>query len=143
LDQQMQTSMKKIVILIALVMLAIAVFAQSGETYPEIKVLSKMRDAFYFKVSRDLLGSQVEVIHDNGKVVAKEELKGRKMLVDFFDMESGIYTIRITQGRYVKTFTYEKRLKPNDFEILGQRVVHSDGTITYGMVAFFQPGITQ
>lgn len=136
--------MKKILILIALVMLAIAVFAQSSEgSYPEVKVLSQKRDAFYFKVSRDLLGSEVEVIHDNGKVVAKERMKGRKMLVDFLDMESGTYLIRITQGRYVKTFTHEKRLKSNEFEILGQRVVHSDGTITYGMVSFFQPGVSQ
>jgi len=104
--------MKKILILIALIMLAIAVFAQPSKgSYPEVKVLSQKRDAFYFKVSRDLLGSEVEVIHDNGKVVAKERMKGRKMLIDFFDMESGVYVIRVTQGRYVKTFTHEKKTK--------------------------------
>lgn len=136
--------MKKIVILIAFVMLAIAVFAQPSKvTYPEIKVLSQKRDAFYFKASRDLLGSEVEVIHDNGKIVAQEKLKGRRMLIDFFDMESGIYVIRVTQGRYVKTFTHEKKLKSNAFEMLGHRVVHSDGTITYGMVSFYQPGVSQ
>ncbi|MCE2937588.1 MAG: hypothetical protein ACK5V5_13970 [Cyclobacteriaceae bacterium] len=136
--------MKKILILIALIMLAIAVFAQPSKgSYPEVKVLSQKRDAFYFKVSRDLLGSEVEVIHDNGKVVAKERMKGRKMLIDFFDMESGVYVIRVTQGRYVKTFTHEKKLKLNAFEMLGHRVVHSDGAITYGMVSFFQPGVSQ
>lgn len=136
--------MKKIFLLIALVLLAIAVFAQSSKvSYPEVKVLSQKRDAFYFKVSRNLLGSEVEVIHDNGKVVAKEELKGRRMLIDFIDMEAGTYMIRITQGRYVKTFTHEKRLRANQFEILGEQVIHSDGTITYGMVSFFQPGTSQ
>lgn len=134
--------MKKIIIVVALVLLAIAVFAQKKENkLQQLRVLSKAHEAFYFKASKDLIGCDVQVFASDGGVIAHEILLGRKMLVDFYEMESGSYIIRISnKSGFQREFPYDK-IVDAEVEELGQKHVHHDGSISYGQVAFYQPGV--
>ena len=48
----------------------------------------------------------LEVYDESQKLISKQEINCRRMLIDFYDAESGTYSIQITAGEFHKTFQY-------------------------------------
>jgi hypothetical protein len=72
--------------------------------YPHVSVLSTKHDVFYFKVDPAFMGATVQVLDSTGTVFFNMELHSKRNLIDFFYLESGLYTIRFEQGDVVEEF---------------------------------------
>jgi hypothetical protein len=74
-----------------------------------VAVPSKYKNLFVFKADKDLVGAKVEVLYANGDVVTSQTLQKRKMIINFCDVKSGAYTIRIIKGDRIEEFQYDKK----------------------------------
>jgi hypothetical protein len=72
-------------------------------------VPARYKNLFVFKAERNFVGAKVEVFSANGTVVTTQTLQKRKMIIDFCDVKSGSYTIRVSKGDHVQEFQYEKK----------------------------------
>ena len=104
-----QTLMNKLKII--LIIAAFFVIAQSVSAAPADSGTVRIKDKtlFVFKTDKKFVGAMVEVIYANGDVVTSQRLEKRKMVIDFADVKSGDYMIRITKGKRVEEFYYEKK----------------------------------
>jgi hypothetical protein len=68
----------------------------------------KEKNVFVVKTDKDLLGAKVEIIQRNGKVIAEQVLRKRKLVIDFNESRSDYYMIRIMKGSNVKEYYYRK-----------------------------------
>jgi hypothetical protein len=68
----------------------------------------KDKTTFVFKTDKKFVGAIVQVVFENGDVIASKQLEKRKLVIDFNDVKPGAYTIRITKGKRVEEFYYEK-----------------------------------
>jgi hypothetical protein len=99
--------MKKAVLIgLVILIMATPILARSKDPKAES---SRNKNLFTFKADRKFLGAQVEVIYGNGEVLTSQTLSKRKMLIDFSDMKSGSYMIRVKKGSEVQEFAYEKK----------------------------------
>jgi hypothetical protein len=99
----------KIFFLAALTVL-LTMAAMAGE--PDAKVKhgnERDKNLFVFKADRKLVGAKVEILQSNGSMIAEQILERRKLVIDFNEMKSGSYTIRVVKGIHVKEFSYVKR----------------------------------
>jgi len=71
-------------------------------------VVSAKRNTFYFRIKGKMIGGIVEVYDANKTLLGLEELTQREMLIDFTELPTGKYTIKIKRFRSVKIFSYEK-----------------------------------
>ena len=91
------------------VLTALLAIAATAETPRESKPgTEKEKNVFVVKADKDLLGAKVEIIQRNGKVIAEQVLKKRKLVIDFNESMSGYYMIRIMKGSNVKEYYYRK-----------------------------------
>jgi|SRR6187399_2351719 hypothetical protein len=72
-------------------------------------VPAKYKNLFVFKADRKYVGAKVEVLTSTGAVVTTQTLEKRKMIIDFCDVKSGSYTIRVSKGHNVQEFQYDKK----------------------------------
>jgi hypothetical protein len=99
--------MKKAVLIgLVILIMATPILARSKDPKAESP---RTKNLFTFKADRKFLGARVEVIYGNGEVLTSQTLSKRKMLIDFSDMKSGSYMIRVKKGTEVQEFTYEKK----------------------------------
>jgi hypothetical protein len=68
----------------------------------------KNKSMIIYKADKKLVGGKVEIL-SNGNLIAEQVLQKRKLLIDFESMRVGSYVIRITKGKSVTEFTYEKK----------------------------------
>jgi hypothetical protein len=98
---------------IILIVAAFFLIAQSVSAAPTLAgsgiVRIKGKTLFVFKTDRKFIGATVEVIFANGEVITSQKLEKRKMMIDFADVKAGDYTIRVTKGKRVEEFYYEKK----------------------------------
>jgi hypothetical protein len=70
---------------------------------------SKDKSLFVLKADKKFVGARVEIIQPNGSIIAEQILQKRKMIIDFDDVKSGSYTIRLVKGEKIQEFTYDKK----------------------------------
>jgi hypothetical protein len=71
--------------------------------------VSTKNNFFVVKADRKFKGANIEILSSKGDLVTTQVMEGRKMIIDFGDMQEGSYTIRISKGDKVREFQYEKR----------------------------------
>lgn len=105
--------MKKILMILALICCLTAVKANAATTKANAKlvlVLSVNRDLFYFSLEKEYFqDAKVEIYDAQGVLQCVEILNNRKTIIDFFDMPSGKYTIKVKKGVLVEDFDFEKK----------------------------------
>jgi hypothetical protein len=98
---------------IILIIAAFFVIAQTVSAAPTPAnggtVRIKGKTLFVFKTDKKFIGATVEVIYANGDIVTSQKLEKRKMVIDFADVKSGDYTIRVKKGKRIEEFYYEKK----------------------------------
>lgn len=91
------------------IILIIAAFFVIAQSASAATVRIKDKSLFVFKTDRKFIGATVEVIYINGDVVASQKLGKRKIVIDFAEVKPGDYTIRVTKGKRIEEFYYEKK----------------------------------
>jgi hypothetical protein len=102
--------MKATLILACLVMMSLS--SQAGKDKPKhrsIHVVSRSLDCFYFKVSKEVIGAEIEVYSDKGEKLITQTIKGKRTLIDFYYEQPGSYTIKINKGDFTESFEYSKK----------------------------------
>lgn len=94
--------------LLALCLLSLSALAAKGQQSVEV-LQTKNADAFVFKIDPKFIGGEVEVVSASGDSVVKQILPKRKMKIDFRNVKSGTYTVKVKKGMLVEQFQYQKR----------------------------------
>jgi hypothetical protein len=105
----MKTLIKIIFLGLLSVLLTIAATAKTNDPVKQKHVSEKDKGLFVFKADRELVGAKVEILRENGSVIAEQVLNRRKLVIDFNEIRSGSYTIRISKGEKIKEFNYYKQ----------------------------------
>jgi hypothetical protein len=82
-------------------------FAATAKDNTRVKH-DKDRNVFVLKTDKDLVGGKVEILQQNGMVIAEQTLRKRKLVIDFNESKSGYYMIRIVKGKNIKEYYYQK-----------------------------------
>ncbi len=89
---------------VLLLVVSIAGLAQSKEV--SIKILSTSDGIFHFKVSGKLPNAFVEVLDDSNRLISKQPLDCKRMMIDFYDATPGTYHIHITAPNFERNYNY-------------------------------------
>jgi hypothetical protein len=93
-----------------LVLSAFASFATAVEPKASVQPLdSRHGNLFVFKVKRAFKGATVEIYYSNGDLVASKTMSKRRMIINFCDVVSGNYTIRVKKDNKVEEFKYYRK----------------------------------
>lgn len=103
----MKTFLKVIFLGVVSVLLTIAAMAKDPVTKRDPD--TKDKSLFVLKADKKFIGAKVEILHPNGNVIAEQILQKRKMIIDFDDVKSGSYTIRLVKGNAQKEYTFDKK----------------------------------
>lgn len=104
--------MKKIIIAIAVIFSSYSAIANTVKEAPVV-VLNSTQEIFYFKICKTMIGGTAEVFDAAGNLVGTQKLDSRKMIIDFFEMAPGDYTIKVKKEGVEETFNYHI----NDYSI--------------------------
>jgi len=104
----MKTIIKIIFLGVLTVLLSIAAMAHEPAKKWE-PAGSKNKNFIVYKASRKLVGGRVEILHANGARIAEQTLEKRKLFMDFQNMKSGSYIVRISKGDLVQEFAFNKK----------------------------------
>ena len=64
---------------------------------------------FVLKASRRYKGAEVEVLSSTGYLVTSRKLTKRKLIIDFKNVQSGSYLIRVKKGSLIEEFQFNKK----------------------------------
>ena len=64
---------------------------------------------FVLKASRRYKGAEVEVLSSTGYLVTSRKLTKRKLIIDFKNVQTGSYLIRVKKGGMIEEFQFNKR----------------------------------
>lgn len=67
------------------------------------------KNLFVYRAEKKFQGAKVEILGVNGRVLAQQHLRSRKVIIDFRDVKFGTYTIRVSKGDHKQEFTYTKK----------------------------------
>ena len=70
----------------------------------------KSTNVFSYKGNTKMIGATVEVFTAEGVLVTKQTLRKRRLHIDFGEVKSGEYTIRISKGEKLKEYQFIKKL---------------------------------
>jgi len=98
-----------IAICLSLFTASVAVFGTSAKAALVHVVSSKQKDLFVFKVNKSWQGARVEVLAVNGECINRQRLMKRKMIINFCDMKSGSYTIKVKKNNRIEEFQFVKK----------------------------------
>ncbi len=76
----------------------------SAKTIP-----SKHLNLLVFKVDRKFKKAMVEIYSANGDLVAITALAKRKMIINFCDVKSGTYIVKVKKNNHVEEFQFVKK----------------------------------
>lgn len=76
------------------------------ESDDSLKVLSTKRSVLYFKVSKDLLGATIQIENEEHDLIESIPVDQKKMIVDFFYLAPGAYTIKIKKDNVEYAIDY-------------------------------------
>lgn len=117
----MKTFVKIFLLIVLMVVLASAVFAAPATTPLKDKDsvsvnTTHYRDLLILKAGKKFMGATVEVHDAAGAVIATSCIYKKKMIIDFYDIPYGSYTIRVIKNKkVVLEFSHTKK---QDSEIL-------------------------
>jgi hypothetical protein len=94
-------------VLVALLITSLSVLAASNDD--QIDKIDSNSQVFVFKVDREFKGGRIEVLSAEGKRVTAQRLMRRKIVIDFCDVKTGVYTIVVTKDDQVKEFEFVKK----------------------------------
>ena len=80
----------------------------AGVFSAEAKNNDKEKDVFVVKTEKKFIGAKVQVFNASGELLATQTLKKRKVVIDFGDVKTGSYTIRLSKDKKTKEFHFEK-----------------------------------
>jgi hypothetical protein len=104
----MKTLIKIIFLGVLTVLLSIAAMANEPVKKWEPSG-SKNKNFIVYKANRKMVGGRVEILQMNGMRIGEQTLHKRKLFMDFGNMKSGSYIIRISKGALVEEFTFAKK----------------------------------
>jgi hypothetical protein len=100
------------VIAISLFLLSMS-FASVGEAIiPKTgikRVSSNKKDRLVFRVEKKFKGAEVEVLSITGQSILRQTLLKRKAIIDFGNVKSGTYIIKVKKGMLVKQFEFQRK----------------------------------
>jgi flagellar hook assembly protein FlgD len=109
----MKTFVKIFLVIVVLIALASAVFAApvkiKKDTSAVTLTLTHYKDLLILRADKSFIGAVVEIHDAAGKLVATSELHKKKMIVDFYDIPYGSYTIQVVKNNEKKEFKYTKK----------------------------------
>jgi hypothetical protein len=111
-SKQTVQAMKTVVKLVTLVFLlsSATAFALPIDQKAFTKTISsKHQNLFVFKVDRKFKKALIEVYYGNGDLVAITAMARRKMIINFCDMKSGSYTIKVKKNNRIEEFQFVKK----------------------------------
>lgn len=116
----MKTFVKIFLLIVVLVVLASAAFAAPASPLKKVNdtvtvAPTHYRDLLVLKAGKMFLGATVQVYDSTGTLVAKSNIHKKKMIIDFYDIPYGSYTIQVTINK--KTIMEFIHTKKNDSEI--------------------------
>ena len=74
-----------------------------------VHVISRQSDAFYFKVTKSIIGAEVDVFSATGEKVVSRVITSKHTLVDLYFQNAGQYSIVIRKGEFSQKFVYNKK----------------------------------
>ena len=92
--------------LIALLLITSATYAGAAD---DRRSDNPRKDVFIYRAQKKFQGAKVEIISVTGNVLAQQQLKNRKVIIDFRDVRFGTYIIRVSKGEYTQEFKYTKK----------------------------------
>lgn len=96
--------------LLIAVLLIVSTSAFAAQPQDQVNIVySKHPNLFVFKANRKLLGAHVEVLSADGNQVTTQRLMKRKMIIDFCDVKSGIYTIVVSKNDLVQKYEFVRK----------------------------------
>jgi len=98
----------KNLLLAVLLSVSTSAFAIQPKEHVDV-VYSKHQNLFVFKANKKLLGAHVEVLSADGYRVTAQRLMKRKMIIDFCDVKSGIYTIVVSKNDLVQKYEFVRK----------------------------------
>jgi hypothetical protein len=102
----MKTLVKLIFLGVLTVLLSMAAMAKDPVTKHD--PTPKEKSFFVLKADKKFIGARVEIVQPNGSVIAEQILQKKRMIIDFQDVKSGAYTIRLVKGNQKKEYQYKK-----------------------------------
>lgn len=112
----MKTFVKIFLLVVVLLVLVSAVFAapeakvkKDDETERVTVTPTLYKDILIIKADKDYLGAEVAVQDSAGTVVAVSHIYKKKMVLDFFDIPSGTYSIYVVKNNKTFQFNYTKK----------------------------------
>jgi cytochrome oxidase Cu insertion factor (SCO1/SenC/PrrC family) len=100
----MKNVMKSIAVFFLMTLLVVTVQSQAIDI-----VNTKHDNLFVLRVDKELMGAQVEVLSADGNRVTAQRLKKRKMIIDFCDVKSGLYTIVVSKNDQQQKFEFVRK----------------------------------
>ena len=94
------------------VVIFLASFTTMASPTSGVDVLTVSHEIFYFKVDESWIGGEVDVLGADSLQVTAQKLDKKKIVIDFFDLAPGTYTIVIKKKNNCECdrekFTYIK-----------------------------------
>jgi hypothetical protein len=101
--------MKKLILALALLATSYNAISKDIKKESPVVVLATSHEIFYFKVLESMIGGEVNVFDAAGNQVAAQSVDKRKMIVDFFEMQPGDYTVKVVKGNIEQVFDYHRK----------------------------------
>lgn len=102
-------TMKAFLIFATIAQLLFGSVAFNSSITPDAEASVSIKDdLFILKTSRKFKGADVELVAPNGFLVSSQKLVYRKMVIDFQNLPSGTYTVRVRKNQIEKEFTFQK-----------------------------------
>jgi hypothetical protein len=102
-------SVVKLLMLVFLLSSAIAFATPVDQRKSSKTISSKHPELFVFKVGRKFKKAMIEVYYSNGELVAITALAKRKMTINFREVKSGTYIIKVKKNNHVEEFQFVKK----------------------------------
>lgn len=112
----MKTFVKVFLLVVVMLMLVSAVFAASGDQPKNDKDTVSVtveptpyKNLLMVKANKNYLGALVKVQDSTGTVIALSHIYKKKMILDFYDIPSGTYSIYVVKNNKTFRFNYTKK----------------------------------
>ncbi len=101
--------MKKILLLTSALVMSNLLQADKFHPKTYVHVMATRMDVFYFKIEKEFLGAQLEIYSQDGAPVFSQTVDHRKVLIDFYYEDEGMFTIHFKKGEFQEEFNFLKK----------------------------------
>lgn len=110
--------MKKIILSLATLLISLSAFsfAPAKPKPSHVTGLAASHEIFYIRICKVMAGGKVEVYNSAGELVGAQDLNDRRLIVDFFEMVPGDYTVKVIKDGIEEIFDFHKKGQVNEAE---------------------------